>query len=165
MAEKSTVEPILVIPKSELLTMKKQQISEKEARKAFIRAFYKIKKYDMNKAFYPWFYKLLKNLCMDYLRRRHIKSDIPIEKMSVFEDTNKNLELTNELWKGIEKLPFAQREVIILKYFHQYSYKEIAQVLQKPEGTIMSSLYYAKKKLNEILSPYLGIESSDYPEK
>ncbi len=206
MVEKSTVEPILIVPKPELLNMETKQISEKDAlravvkgdkeayqvivkkykkaayyvalgfvkncqdaldvsQEAFIRAFYKIRKYDMNKAFYPWFYKLLKNLCLDHLRKRHIQSDIPIEKMCFFEDTNKNLELTDELWKGIEKLPFAQREVIILKYFHQYSYKEIAQVLQKPEGTIMSSLYYAKKKLKEILSPYLGIEGSDYPEK
>jgi len=134
------------------------------SQEAFIRAFYKIKKYDMSRAFYPWFYKVLKNLCLDHLRKRRIQSDIPIEKVSIFEDTNKNLELRDELWEGIEKLPFAQREVIILRYFHQYTYKEIAEVLQKPVGTIMSSLYYAKKALKKSLSPYLGIKSSDYPE-
>jgi RNA polymerase sigma-70 factor (ECF subfamily) len=196
MAEKSTAEPILVVPKPELLDMKKKEVSEKDAlravvkgdkeaykvivtkykraayyaalgfvknnqdaldisQEAFIRAFYKIKKYDQSKAFYPWFYKLLKNICLDYLRQKRIRSDIPIENISVFEDTNKNLELRDELWRGIEKLPFAQREVIILRYFHQYSYKEMAQVIQKPVGTVMSSLYYAKKKLKKSLSPIL----------
>lgn len=135
------------------------------SQEAFIRAFYKIKKFDQSKAFYPWFYKLLKNLCLDHLRRSHVMSDIPIENMGVFEDTHKNLELRDRLWEGIEKLPFAQREVIILKYFHQYSYKEIAQVIQTPIGTVMSSLYYAKKKLKKILSPYFEEKRCDYTEK
>jgi len=206
MAEKSIFETFLVVPKSELLNMKKQDISEKEAlsavvkgdkeayqiivtkykraayyvalgfvrnsqdaldisQEAFIRAFYKIKKYDPSKAFYPWFYTLLKNLCLDHLRRRSSTRDIPIENIYVFEDTHKNLELRDELWRGIEKLSFDQREVLILRYFHEYSYKEIAQVIQRPIGTVMSSLYYAKEKLKKILSPYFGIKSRDYPEK
>jgi len=135
------------------------------SQEAFIRAFYRIKKFDQSKDFYPWFYKLLKNLCLDHLRRRKVMNEIPIENMSIFEDTDQNLELRNVLWKGIEQLSFAQKEVIILKYFHQYSYKEIAQVIQKPLGTVMSSLYYAKKKLKEIISPYLGESSRDYTEK
>jgi len=58
------------------------------------------------------------------------------------------------MWKGIEQLPFEQREVIILRYFRQYSYQEIAEMTGKPMGTVMSSLFYAKKKLKEIMKKY-----------
>jgi len=132
---------------------------------AFIRAFRKIKKFDQNKAFYPWFYIILKNLCLDYLRKKRRMSEIPIEKIHVFEDESRNLEIREDLWRGIEMLPVGQREVILLKYFHQYSYQEIAEIIQKPLGTVMSSLYYAKKKLREILTPYLEGKTSDETEK
>lgn len=132
---------------------------------AFIRAFRKIKKFDQSKAFYPWFYIILKNLCLDHLRKQRRMREIPIEKINVFEDESRNLEIRDALWKGIEMLPLVQREVIILKYFHQYSYQEIAEIIQKPIGTVMSSLYYAKKKLRKILTPYLKWSSSVEMEK
>jgi RNA polymerase sigma-70 factor (ECF subfamily) len=132
---------------------------------AFIRAFRKIKKFDQSRAFYPWFYIILKNLCLDHLRKQRRMSEIPIEKIKMFEDESRNLEVREALWKGIEMLPLVQREVIILKYFHQYSYQEIAEIIQKPMGTVMSSLYYAKKKLREILTPYLGRDSRNEMEK
>ena len=44
--------------------------------------------------------------------------------------------------------------MIILRYFRQYSYQEIAEVTGKPLGTVMSSLFYAKKRLKEILKKY-----------
>ena len=132
---------------------------------AFIRAFRRIKKFDQSKAFYPWFYIILKNLCLDHLRKRRKMSETPIERIPVFEDEGRNLEIRDALWKGIEGLPLVQREAIILKYFHQYSYQEIAEIIQKPIGTVMSSLYYAKRKLKEILSPYLGMNTGDETEK
>jgi len=132
---------------------------------AFIRAFRKIKKFDQSKAFYPWFYTILKNLCLDHLRKQRRMSEIPIERIHVFEDESRNLEIRDVLWKGIERLPLVQREVILLKYFHQYSYQEIAEIIQKPMGTVMSSLYYAKIKLRKILTPYLRRDTSEETEK
>lgn len=132
---------------------------------AFIRAFRRIKKFDQSRAFYPWFYIILKNLCLDHLRKQRRMSEIPIERVQVFEDEGRNLEIRDALWKGIEKLPLLQREAIVLKYFHQYSYQEIAEIIQKPIGTVMSSLYYAKRKLREILTPYLRRDTSDETEK
>ena len=51
------------------------------------------------------------------------------------------------LWKGIDQLALEEKEIILLRYFQGFSYKEIAQILEKPIGSVMSSLYYAKKKL------------------
>jgi RNA polymerase sigma-70 factor (ECF subfamily) len=125
---------------------------------AFIKAFRKIKMYDPTMPFFPWFYRLLRNLCIDYLKRKRRERTIPLEDMHILAEEKEDQELKETLWKGIEKLPFEQREIIILRYFQQLSYAEIADFVGKPIGTVMSSLFYAKKKLRELVGKYLGME-------
>ena len=125
---------------------------------AFIRAFRRIKKFDAEKPFFPWFYKILKNLCIDYFKRRKRRSEVPLENVRILEVEDEDREMKKALWKGIEELPPEQKEIIILRYFRQLSYQEMAEVLDKPIGTIMSSLYYAKKRLKGIVGKYLGFE-------
>ncbi|MFC2163698.1 RNA polymerase sigma factor [Acidobacteriota bacterium] len=125
---------------------------------AFIRAFRRIKKFDTEKPFFPWFYKILKNLCIDYFKRRQRRNEVPLENVRVLEVEHEDREMKKALWKGIEELPPEQKEIIILRYFRQLSYQEMAEVLGKPIGTIMSSLYYAKKRLKGIVGVYLGFE-------
>ena len=128
------------------------------AQEAFIKAYRKIGSYDSEKPFSPWFYKLLKNLCIDHYKRRRRLNEIPLGDIQVLSCDKEDREMKEVLWKGIAELPIDQREVIILRYFRQLSYQEMAEVLGKPIGTIMSSLYYAKKKLKGIVGIYLGFE-------
>ena len=125
---------------------------------AFIRAFRKIKQFDPEKRFFPWFYKLLKNLCLDHIKRRRRYNEVPLDSVQVITAEKDDRELKSVMWRGIEELPFEQREIIILRYFRQYSYDEIAEITGKPMGTVMSSLFYAKKKLKEILKKYLWVD-------
>jgi len=125
---------------------------------AFIRAFRRIKKFDTEKPFFPWFYKILKNLCMDYFKRRQRRNEVPLENVPVLKTEQEDREMKKALWKGIDELPPEQKEIIILRYFRQLSYQEMAEILGKPIGTIMSSLYYAKKRLKGIVGKYLGFE-------
>jgi RNA polymerase sigma-70 factor (ECF subfamily) len=131
---------------------------------AFIRAFRKIKQFDPDRRFFPWFYKLLKNLCLDHIKRRQRCHEVPLDTVQIVREEKEDRELKMVMWRGIEELPFEQREIIILRYFRQYSYEEIAEIMDKPMGTVMSSLFYAKKKLKEILKKYLqsdGIEAKE----
>ncbi len=125
---------------------------------AFIKAFRKIKMFDTSKPFFPWFYRLLRNLCIDQLKRKHRMRAIPLEDVHVLAEEKEDRELKETLWKGIEKLSFEQREIVILRYFRQFSYAEIAELVGKPIGTVMSSLFYAKKKLRGIVGKYMGYE-------
>jgi RNA polymerase sigma-70 factor (ECF subfamily) len=125
---------------------------------AFIKAFRKIKMFDPHMPFFPWFYRLMKNLCIDHLKRKRRKSEVPLEDVKVLDEERENREMKEVLWRGIRELPFDQREVIILRYFRQMSYAEIAEIIGRPIGTVMSSLYYAKKKLKGILGKYMSIE-------
>ena len=131
------------------------------SQEAFIKAFRKIKRFDTEKAFFPWFYKLMKNLCLDYLRKKKKRSEVPLEGTEAFQDERQNAEIREALGKAIAKLPFEQREVIILRYFQQLSYRELSEMTGKPIGSVMSSLYYAKRKLKEIVAKHLGSEQEN----
>ena len=128
------------------------------SQEAFIKAFRKIKSFSTEKPFFPWFYKLMKNLCLDHLRRRSRVKEVPLEGIPVQAEVREDRELKEVLWRGIESLPFEQREIVILRYFQQLSYSEIAEMTEKPVGTVMSSLYYAKKKLKKTVGKFLGFE-------
>ncbi len=128
------------------------------SQESFIKAFRNIKHFDPERPFFPWFYKLLKNICLDHIKRKNRAQEIPLDEIRVFKEEREDKEMKEILWKGIESLPFEQREVIILRYFQQLSYQEIAEITAKPVGTVMSSLYYAKKRLKEKIKKFMSPE-------
>jgi RNA polymerase sigma-70 factor (ECF subfamily) len=131
---------------------------------AFIRAFRNRKSYDAQKPFFPWFYRILKNLCLDHIKKVKRRDEVPLDNVKVFDSRVEDEEMKRVLWKGIMELPFDHREVLILRYFRQYSYQEIAELTGKPLGTVMSSLHYAKKKLRSVIARYIGIETNGVQE-
>jgi RNA polymerase sigma-70 factor (ECF subfamily) len=124
----------------------------------FIKAFRRIGTFDTRRPFFPWFYEILKNLCLDHIRRRKQKNEVPLDGVRVLQTEEEDREMKASLWKGIHSLPFDQKEVILLRYFQQLSYQEIAAATGKPLGTVMSSLFYARARLRQILGRYLGLE-------
>ena len=128
------------------------------SQESFVKAFRKIKSFNAQRPFFPWFYKLMKNLCIDHLKRSSRNKEVPLEEVHVLIEEKEDKELKEVLWRGMEKLPFEQKEIIILRYFQQLSYQEIAEMTGKPIGTVMSSLYYAKKRLKETIGKFLGLE-------
>lgn len=124
----------------------------------FIKAFRKIKSFDTNRPFFPWFYRILKNLCIDHFKRVRHRNEIPLEESYFISQEKEDKEMKAALWQGIEKLTFEQKEIIILRYFREFSYQEIAEITGKPIGTVMSSLHYAKKRLKEVAGKYLGFD-------
>ncbi len=56
-------------------------------------------------------------------------------------------ETRSELVEVVQKLSYKHREVVIMRYFHEYSLDEIAALLQIPVGTVKSRLHMALKRL------------------
>ncbi len=128
------------------------------SQEGFIKAFCRIRSFDTRRPFFPWFYEILKNLCLDHIRRRKQKNEVPLDGVRILQTDEEDREMKAALWKGIDALSFDQKEVILLRYFQQLSYQEIAAATGKPLGTVMSSLFYARARLRQILSRYLGLE-------
>jgi RNA polymerase sigma-70 factor (ECF subfamily) len=122
---------------------------------AFIRAYRNLRRYDPARPFFPWFYRILRNICLDHLKRASHSCEIPLEDIAILGTTDRDLELRQMLWRAMEQLPVEQREAIMLYYFQGMSYKEVAEVLGRPIGTVMSSLHYAKRKLRAVISGLL----------
>lgn len=126
------------------------------SQEAFIKAFRHMKKFKSDCDFFPWFYQILKNLCLDWLRKNKRRDEIPLEKITIADSSRPDELLKIELWRGIEKLPIEQKEILILRYFQGFSYREIAGILGKPLGSVMSSLYYSKKNLRAKMGDFLN---------
>jgi len=138
------------------------------SQEAFLRAFRNIKQLSSTGNFFPWFYQILKNLCFSHLRRKRIRQTISLDEIDgdtfdanapdhfdpgVVAERN---ESKNRLWKAIAQLDEKHREVIILRHFRNFSYEEMSEILFCNRGTVTSRLYYARKRLKEILDRQKG---------
>jgi len=133
------------------------------SQEAFVKVYRAINKYNGTSKFFPWFYTILTNLCKNHLKRqkvkrRYLSQELERQKLcakansSTDSDTQLKKEaLKEKLLEEIEKLPFKFKEIIVLKHFRDLSYKEISEALSIPIGSVMSRLYYARKKLKESL--------------
>jgi len=131
---------------------------------AFVRVYKSLNKYNGTSKFFPWFYTILTNLCKNHLkkqdvRKKYLSNEIAKEKFSREHESESESEresLKQKLLDEIEKLPYKFKEIIVLKHFRGFSYREISETLGIPVGSVMSRLYYARKKLKENLKHLKG---------
>ncbi len=127
---------------------------------AFIKAYRNFKSFDRTRNFFTWYYTILRNLCLNYIRDTKSKNKIAFDNQIEWKnDTNpaddiERKELKRKLWESIRQLEFEDREIIILKEFEGLAYKEISETLKIPIGTVMSRLYCARKKLAKKLEVF-----------
>ncbi|NNL22699.1 MAG: sigma-70 family RNA polymerase sigma factor [Ignavibacteriaceae bacterium] len=128
------------------------------SQEAFIRAYKNFSKFDKKRKFFTWYYKILKNLCLNFIRdKTHKRENHFLEfdnetlRSDNLSEKIENSELISIMEQAIEGLDGDEREIIILREFEGHSYKEISEILNIPIGTVMSKLFYARKKLGEKL--------------
>jgi len=101
--------------------------------------------YDTSRPFFPWLYQITKNLCLNRIASKSYKTE-GLPEVEPYANTRGPEEeaLRNEeadsIRRAVDSLPEKMREVIELKHFQDCSYKEMAEILDVPEGTIMSRL-------------------------
>lgn len=125
---------------------------------AFVRAYRHIQKFDTTKKFFTWYYQILRNLCLNFIRdkKRHARSfsEVDESQIKALSDEREDAstmaeqnELKEALWAALDDLKPKEREIIMLKDFQDLPYKEIADILDIPIGTVMSRLFNARKAL------------------
>ena len=115
------------------------------AQEAFIDAFRALKQFDSSRPFYPWFYVLLRNRCFKMAARKREMASI--DETVIVAATGARSEDILALQNALRSLDMEDREIVTLKYFDGLSYNELADRLQIPKGTVMSRLFYARRKL------------------
>ena len=138
---------------------------------AFLKVFRARETYRPGQPFLPWFHRILRNTCFSHLRKRgritrrslstvdsdgeeldwEISDPGPAPEEGVFENERAQL-----FQQALEKLSARDREILVLRHYQELSYKEIATSLGIPEGTVMSRLFHARRRLRDQLQPLLG---------
>jgi len=111
----------------------------------FIRAYRNIKSFDVRKTFSPWIYRIAHNVYVNALRTKSRSGIFAVDLDTflphhVYEDTTDRLREQKDmraiLEAGLGLISPAYREILVLYYFEDLSYKEIAEVLHIPIGTV-----------------------------
>ncbi len=134
--------------------LRNREDAEDALQEAVIKAYINFNRYLPSSSFKAWLFAILRNSCMDLLRKRKPIRTMDVNDLSLSlaaKDNHANLERKNQIEWALGKIPPEHREILELKYFAELSYKEIAETLQIPEGTVMSRLHSARQKMAEIL--------------
>jgi RNA polymerase sigma-70 factor (ECF subfamily) len=118
---------------------------------AFVDAFQALKKFDLARRFYPWFYVLLRHRCYKLIAKKREAQNLEDTEI-LAPQAGASGEERLALEKALLSLTKEDREIISLKYLDGFSYDEIAELLEIPRGTVMSRLFYARKQLHAKLT-------------
>ncbi len=140
------------------------------SQEAFVRLWRSIKKLDPGKDFFPYFYTILRNLCFNSVRDAKKRAmpfsftindgEVPGAATILPDSIMMQSELRGMVETALGNIPTADREIILLKDVHGYSYKEIAALLAIPVGTVMSRLYIARNRFRKSMKE-MGYEHSE----
>lgn len=132
--------------------------NEEDARDAaqdtMIKALRNLDRYDARWKFSTWLFSIARNTCIDEHRRRRRLSDAEVP--DVADPRPGAVELTSQhvtadaLHKALAQVPPLYREVLVLYHFEHLKYREIAEALDIPIGTVMNRIFRARTKLREI---------------
>ncbi len=136
------------------------QEAEDAAQETFLRAYKRLSTYQPDKKFSNWILSIASHYCIDLLRRRRFQwlsvEDDPV--MAVLasddeqpDDTALRHERAEEVRILLERLEPSYRAPLVLRYWHDMSYDEIAQATGLTESTIKTRLFRARNMLASAL--------------
>lgn len=126
--------------------------------KSFIRIHRTLDRFQVGQPFFPWMYRIVRNTALNQRRdeSRH-RGDCPLEWVTEPANLPSPLQaaeaedLRRRLWDAVESLSDELREVFLLYTFQGLKYREIADMLGVPLGTVMSRLHGARQKIRKHL--------------
>ncbi len=137
---------------------------------AFVKAYRARESYDPAQPFLPWFHRILRNTCFSFLRKKgrlrersiHSRANAQDDGDETWEIIDTRVaapsagaeakETTEVFTDALDKLSARDREIIVLRHYQELSYREIAVALDVPEGTVMSRLFHARKRIKALLA-------------
>ena len=135
--------------------------AEEAAQEAFLRAYLHLDSYDPQRSFTTWLLSITSHYCIDQLRRRHmtllpLKEELARPGRLTNASPNPESVVTRREREAriehmLSTLSPTDRAAVLLHYWYDHSYKEIAQVLDLTVSAVKSRLYRARRSLAELL--------------
>jgi RNA polymerase sigma-70 factor (ECF subfamily) len=135
--------------------------AEDAAQETFIAAALNLDRYRGESSLKTWLYSIALNTCRGHLRKRKARNTMRKTWQAIYslmsrpptpEESALRAEADVQLWAAVDDLTEKHRVPIILRYAHNLTVPEIAQILEISEGTVHSRLHYARRKLQGVLS-------------
>ena len=136
------------------------------SQEAWVKGWQRLSQFQHNASFTTWMTRICINLCLDFLRKKQRQQTDSLDQMDEESGgverrmpeeefnptaTMERFELREQIDTGMEKLSYEHRTVLILHEFERLEYKEIAKAMHCSIGTVMSRLFYARRRLANIL--------------
>lgn len=132
--------------------------AEDAAQETFIRAYKALNRYDPSRKFSTWLLSIASNYCIDQHRRRKLPTFSYDEFDSpIIPDGGKGMEAMMmqdehqaEVSALLETLNPKDKAAVVMRYWYEYSYDEIAEALSLSVSAVKSRLHRARKELAEV---------------
>ena len=135
--------------------------AEEAAQEVFIRAYTKLDTYDPRRKFSTWILSITSNYCIDLIRKRRallLSIDHPLPPHpALMSDRDQGPEArtvageTEEMVQALlDELPDDYRQTVVLRYWYDLSYQEIAEIMDTTVSAIKSRLFRARRQMAEI---------------
>ncbi len=120
---------------------------------SFLQIFRKVHQFDHRSQFATWLYRLVTNECLQHLRRRRTRAELPLNHAPCKTCRANSTQLDdNELLQtALERLEPDLRTAFVLREIEELDYRNIAEILEISEGTVASRLNRARKQLKQDL--------------
>jgi len=133
----------------------KRQVSEDLLSELFVKLVEQIKSF-RGGSFESWLFKIARNIFRDYLRAKQRYGKLLDEKKKRIEENTVEAKTTetdrfDKLQIQLDKLDADTRELIMLRFYSQLSFKEMSQMRGEPIGTVLSKVHRGLKKLRELM--------------
>ncbi len=124
--------------------------AEELTQDVFLKIYYNLNTYNSSKNFLAWALKLTKNLCIDFYRKRRKENNFKtgfseflfkIPSKENIEEKILNKEKYLKILELLNELPEEQAFMILLKDLFDFSYEDLQEIFNLPEGTIKSKLF------------------------
>lgn len=145
------------------------------SQEAWVKGWQRLKQFQGDSSFVTWMTRIVINLCLDQLRKQKRQRSESIESLEeesggverqmptiVINPTEglERRELRQRIDKALGQLSYEHRTVLILHEFEELEYKEIAKRMECSIGTVMSRLFYARRKMANLMASYKREEMS-----
>ena len=142
-----------------LFTLNDEILAQDATQDAFIRIYRGLGRFKGTAQLSTWMYRIVKNVCYDYLRKQRpagLDEEFDEEALADTAGTDPGTAYQSnwrhaQLRRAVGQLPQKQRLAITLHYFQELGYEEVAAVMDMPLGTVKSYLHRAKAALAERL--------------
>ena len=119
---------------------------------AFIRAYERLAGLRKPESFGPWLMKITRRCALDSVRQRPKEARLEVTISAAIENPNGRLDEDKEkLLTAVVKLPRAEKQAVMLRYFGDNSVNDVAEILGRSTGTVTKQLSRARTRLRKIL--------------